>query len=54
MPVYIWFNLFLLSGGHWTYIVALETLEQCQELKHFYERTKPGDYYCFPVNVNKT
>ncbi len=51
--MYIWFNLLLFSDGHWTYIDAFETLEQCQEERIGLEKEAPGHYYCFPANVKK-
>ena len=50
----IWFNLLLLSSGHWTLIETLDTLEECQSVRAEYEQTAPGDYYCLPVKMEST
>jgi hypothetical protein len=52
-PIYIWFNLLLFSDGHWMYIDAYETLEECQAARQELEVKEPGNYYCFPANVKK-
>jgi hypothetical protein len=52
--MYIWFNLLLFSSGHWMYVETLETLEECQELKIWYENVHPGNYYCLPAQVKKS
>lgn len=54
MGPWIWFNLLLFTNGHWKYIDALETLEECQELQKWYEQHEPGNYYCLPANVELT
>ena len=52
--MYIWFNLLLFSNGHWVYIDAYETLEQCQTARVEIESEEPGNYYCFPHKVQLT
>lgn len=53
MGHWIWFNLLLFSAGHWYYIDSLETVEECQDLRIWYEQTNPGNYYCLPIQVIK-
>jgi len=50
----IWFNLLLLSSGHWALIETLDTLEECQSARAEYEQTAPGNYYCLPVKMEST
>lgn len=54
MGPWIWFNLLLFSAGHWHYIDAFETVEDCQVAQHELEQTNPGNYYCLPANVIKS
>ena len=54
-PVHIWFNLLEHTPDHkWRYVETLETLEECQDLRVWYEQVKPGDYYCLPARVFMT
>jgi hypothetical protein len=50
----IWFNLLLLSSGHWSLIETQESLEDCENIKIWYEQTAPGNYYCMPVKMEST
>jgi len=51
--VIIWFNLWLLTAGHWTLIETWETLEECQDRKVWLEQVKGGDYYCRPIQMER-
>jgi hypothetical protein len=54
-PVHIWFNLLEHTPDHkWRYVDSLETLEECQDLRVWYEQSNPGNYYCLPAQVTFT